>query len=535
MIGPTCEVESEFRLLPVQLTPLRALVSVGMASAYSPSTTLVNSSDPWVSAVPVEIWENIFREADREGLLEILLVCKGFHLVGKGVFYRNLRWSQPQKILDAPGELLSRGIPLQAPRSLVLSVHLVDPHQVAVHEWLPLARTRVVGLDGSFVPLDDRIPQQGFAHLMHNFGVTIDRTDHASLPLYRKILTDVIHLPRLNHLSLQNAHLPREVYSTIATLHELQTLDFVKCTLPFALASAFPTRFLNLPIESLTIDRTLLRRGSRAQEATVFTIHDPLVHPLFMATAHNLASLTTGWKESFIRILGQKASYPSLRHLHVGFLWDSANSSGPLVLTNFPRFLAYCPGLRSLEIASPARDSQMSTVDLPALERFEGPMSLARAISAPVLDELVLSDIRSVDSEALLEFVHALPRTIQLLSAKVDKWDVQLLPTLADCVPRLRTLHITYLNHDGRPSAQYLNNMGDAHLVRFRQLHTLRIYMAMSELGRTASELALKSNTKELACRWSIPCESLRIVQLSESSVWALDTQLHDWQEITSP
>ena len=95
----------------------------------------------------------------------------------------------------------------------------------------------------------------------------------------------------------------------------------------------------------------------------------------------------------------------------------------------------------------------MSAADLPALERFEGPMSLARATSAPVLNELVLTDIRSVDSDALMEFVRALPRTVQTLAAKVDKWDVQLLPTLADHVPRLRTLQITYLNHDGRPSA----------------------------------------------------------------------------------
>ncbi|KAL1743250.1 hypothetical protein HDZ31DRAFT_41368, partial [Schizophyllum fasciatum] len=505
-------------------TPLCSPLIVGMSFA---SSTIVNSPDLLVSSVPVELWELIFNDSERADLLQTLLVCTGFNAIGKGVFWRRLRWRQPVKTLDAPTQLLSQGVALRVPRSLHLAIPLIDPHQAAVHDWLRWASTRVIGLDGSLVQLDDRIPQHGFAHLLST-GANIDRPDLASLPLYKQILVDITLFSLLQQLHLENAHLPTEVYSTITSLQQLRTLQFVNCSLPFPSRSDFPDRFLGLPIEALTIDRTLLRRGAQVSAGIAFTPQDPLVHPLFMATAHRLTSLMTGWKESFLFILEQKALYPTLRHLHVSFLRDSANGDGPLVLANLPRFLLLCPALRSLEIIAPARHSQMDAVSLPILERFTGPLSLARVISAQSLQELVLTDIRSVDSEALLEVVRTLPRSLEIISAKMGRWDGRILPVLAACVPRLRRLELTYSN--GGPSLQYLINMGEAHLVRLRRLHTLRMYMDVSTAVH--GQVAFQPGARELACRWSIPCETLRLVQLSKGCSWAYNARLHDWQGI---
>lgn len=486
------------------------------------SSTLVDSPDSWISSVPVEIWEQIFRQTRREDLLRAQLACRAFYAVGKRVLWSELIWRQPARILDAPGELLRRDIALHVPRSLQLSTHLVDPHQAATHEWLRLAMTQVIGLNGFYEPLDDRISRLGFAHLAEQ-GATILRTDHASLALYKKILIDVTAFSQLRHLSIQNAHLPVEVYATITGLPELKTLEFVNCSLPFPATTDHPGRFATLPIDTFTLDRTLLLRGSRAPEGIAFTTLDPLIHPLLMATANQLTTLNIGWKESFFAILGQKASYPNLRRIHVSFLRDSANDDGAFALAELPRFLAICSGLLSLEIASPARNSHMGFVDLPTLTRYVGPMSLARAMSAPALRELVLTDIRSVDTSAFLDVVRTLPRSIEVLSAKVDKWDPTLVPTLSACVSRLRSLHIAYLT--GGPSTQYLLHMGDRYLVRFRRLHTLRIYLAIWP-GPVSN-----STTSELACRWSIPCESLRVVQLCERSVWTFDGDSENWQQ----
>ncbi|TRM65522.1 hypothetical protein BD626DRAFT_567425 [Schizophyllum amplum] len=88
------------------------------------SSTLVDSPDSWISSVPVEIWEQIFRQTRREDLLRAQLACRAFYAVGKRVLWSELIWRQPARILDAPGELLRRDIALHVPRSLQLSTHL---------------------------------------------------------------------------------------------------------------------------------------------------------------------------------------------------------------------------------------------------------------------------------------------------------------------------------------------------------------------------------------------------------------------------
>ncbi|KAJ6548748.1 hypothetical protein B0H19DRAFT_1265543 [Mycena capillaripes] len=378
--------------------------------------------------LPQEMWLRIFALVDSTKALGcVVLVSRKFHVLGMEALVRHITW-----------------------RSSTVAINHME-------FW-------------------DRNPSK--THLVRSVYFSLTGGSGPSDPAddYPRIFGCIQSFSKLRHIELAFGTLPDIVYHTLQHLPSVAELTLASCAIPHPppfFPYSYPSPVQPAPIQVATL------KVSKLRPSHANFILDAVTVPI----AYHLPNLRAFVTDAIgIQIpTGVSAQLTSLTVALVGVVGD--------IQPRLDILLQRMPALTHLDVSVLATNSHQAphgatttssaspqpSAPLPALRTLSAPWPAAGHVllNAPALAHLRVTSPVAKVSDALWVLERLRDKPVRAAALRLPAWDDEVLLAAARCVPECAALEVMY--QDGRPSEDFLFNLGIEHLPLLHALHTLRV------------------------------------------------------------